>query len=370
MLWGRQLVLAQEVEDEKDSLHKPESEKTPEEKVHDRTIEDYVAGKAPFAPADVGVRYLNRPIVWEKGSPPRPSSWGGLFPPTTFVQLGEKGWLGERRISFEYSYWNQSGTVKKGLSDPYIGMCVQSGDLFVLSGNVSPDDEKWFKRFGQTVVVSNASPKQEKRELAHAAALTLRPFKSEEAVVLNALPYETGGSNTQKELTRMGLKDDPKGWRSAQEGIASAAGKIPIRRATKKEVLREFRDGNGNVLLVMAHSASNVIYLPGVEGGKITLQDLDSLRRESAPDRVIVLLACKTGEVNGQTPSIAETLIKNKLASTVLASDDIIYTGDVAEMLRSLQENTALGRAFENLRTIVEVRPDIRWRRDQVSHPI
>jgi hypothetical protein len=345
MLWGRQLVLAQEVEDEKDSLHKPESEKTPEEKVHDRTIEDYVAGKAPFAPADVGVRYLNRPIVWEKGSPPRPSSWGGLFPPTTFVQLGEKGWLGERRISFEYSYWNQSGTVKKGLSDPYIGMCVQSGDLFVLSGNVSPDDEKWFKRFGQTVVVSNASPKQEKRELAHAAALTLRPFKSEEAVVLNALPYETGGSNTQKELTRMGLKDDPKGWRSAQEGIASAAGKIPIRRATKKEVLREFRDGNGNVLLVMAHSASNVIYLPGVE-------------------------ACKTGEVNGQTPSIAETLIKNKLASTVLASDDIIYTGDVAEMLRSLQENTALGRAFENLRTIVEVRPDIRWRRDQVSHPI
>jgi hypothetical protein len=94
------------------------------------------------------------------------------------------------------------------------------------------------------------------------------------------------------------------------------------------------------------------------------MQQLDSIRRDVAPDRAIVLLAFKAGGVNGATQSIAETLIKDRLASVVFATDEFIHTKDVAEMLQNLREGAMLGQVFESLRAIVRVdEPESPWER-------
>jgi hypothetical protein len=237
---------------------------------------------------------------------------------------------------------------------------LDKGDVFVLKGDVTRQNEEWFKELGQTVTVSKLSPKRNDEEAALAATLALRPFKPDEAVVMNGLPYETEAG--PEELARMGLRGTPEQWRSARREIRSAAGHIPMKGATRKTVLQELREGKSNMLFLIAHSDSNAIFLPGVAGGKITMQELDSIRRVSAPDRVIVLLTCKAGTVNGATQSLAETLIKNRLASVVFASDEFIHTKDVAEMLRNLQGSATLGQVFESLRAIVRIdEPEGSW---------
>jgi hypothetical protein len=51
------------------------------------------------------------------------------------------------------------------------------------------------------------------------------------------------------------------------------------------------------------------------------MKELNEVRRDTAPGRAVVLLACRTGQVNGKTNSIAEVILKNKLAATVLATN-------------------------------------------------
>jgi hypothetical protein len=93
--------------------------------------------------------------------------------------------------------------------------------------------------------------------------------------------------------------------------------------ATKDALEKELRSGSRNVLFLIAHSDSESIFLPGLHGGRLSMKELDQLKRDAAPSRVVVLLACKTGQVNGKTNSIAEIILKNKLAATVLASEGI-----------------------------------------------
>jgi hypothetical protein len=247
---------------------------------------------------------------------------------------------------------------------------TRKGDVFILKGEFTQEDEEWFKDLGQTVTLSKLSPKRNDDEAALAAKLTLQPFNPKEAIVMNALPYQAEAERGRSELARMKLRGRPQEWRTAQQEVSNA-GRIPVRRATKMAVLREFEEGSSNVLFVIAHSDSNAIFLPGVAGGKITIQELDRIARDHAPDRAIVLLACKAGAVNGQTQSLAETLIKNRLATVVFASDELVYTKDVAEMLRKLQENAVLGEAFDRLRVMVRFdEPDGPWERAKPSEAL
>jgi hypothetical protein len=359
-------VSAQEGEEPDRSLNSiPESERSEEQKREIQEEWDAVLKGIPTRHDNAAelVRNLHaRREDLYPGRPLRPSTWDGPFPPTSYVTFGPKEiWIKTSGFgSIDY------GVVTRG--NPYLRRWLDKGDVFVLKGDVTRQNEEWIKELGQTVTVSKLSPKRTDGEAARAATLALRPFKPEQAVVMNGLPYETEAG--QAELARMGLHGTPEGWRSARREIrsAAAAGHIPIKVATRKVVLQELREGQSNVLFVIAHSDSNAIFLPGVAGGKITMQELESIRRDVAPDRAIVLLACKTGGVNGATQSIAETLIKNRLASVVFASDEFIHTKDVAEMLRNLRQGSMLGQVFESLRAIVRVdEPEGPWERAKPS---
>ncbi len=337
---------------------KPPYDLTPEEKAErevaipghaSSTVWDNEARTIEFM-----ARYGLRPDLSPRGE----DGLGGYFPPTTFMTFGPEGILIER------SDPNQvlgTSRLVRSLTFPYfLSGNFKMGDLFVLRGDVSSKDEMLLRLYGYTVRVSNASPKQDDKEMESAGRLAVKAFEPDSSVVMNALPFETVRS--REELARMGLMGTASHWRSARQEITAAAGKIPIRVATKEAILEELRNGYSDVLFVIAHSDSNAIFLPGIAGGKIAIKELDSIKRQSTPYRAIVLLACKAGGINGKTQSIAEALIKNHLASIVFASDDLIYTRDVAAMLKRLQGDTSLGQVLRNLRAIVRVdEPQAPW---------
>src|SRR5260370_12296239 len=98
------------------------------------------------------------------------------------------------------------------------------------------------------------------------------------------------------------------------------------------------------------------------------MKELDQIHRDVAQNRAVVLLACKTGQVNGKTNSIAEIILKNKLAATVLATDGYIYATDLSDMLREFQSHGVLGRAFPELRPIVQLKiPAVVWEKDFIQ---
>src|SRR5260370_33524347 len=98
------------------------------------------------------------------------------------------------------------------------------------------------------------------------------------------------------------------------------------------------------------------------------MKELDQIHRDVAQNRAVVLLACKTGQVNGKTNSIAEIILKNKLAATVLATDGYIYATDLSDMLREFQSHGVLGRAFPELRPIVQLKiPAVGWE-NELNH--
>jgi hypothetical protein len=129
---------------------------------------------------------------------------------------------------------------------------------------------------------------------------------------------------------------------------------LTVISATKHVVVNELQNGTKNVLFVIAHSDSKAIFLPGVKGGKLSFSELSSITRLKAPSRTIVLLACKTGAVNEGTRSIAELLLKNKLATAVLASAHDVYATDLPEMFGKLRGST-LRDSFPQFRAIVEL---------------
>lgn len=359
----------QEERDKESPIYKPESELSPEEKLEKQELIDATMKGKPTR-ADNAAKELRFPIRLEdleKNRPLRPSAWDGPLPPTTYVTFGAK----DIRIDSSHTRYSYPETIKRG--DPDLRRWLDKGDVFVLQGDVTQADEDQFKELGQVVTLSKSSPKRGYDEAARAATVALRPFKAEQAVVMNALPYERNAERGQEELARMRLHGTSEGWRAAGREIreAAAEGRIPVRIATKKAVLKEFQEGQNNVLFLIAHSDSNSIFLPGLAGGRITIEDLDSIKRNSAPDRAIVLLACKTRAAKGQSPSLAEALIKNRLASIVFASEDLVYTKDVSAMLRSLHENGTLGQAFESMGAIVRVdEPYIPWKPAESSQAV
>jgi hypothetical protein len=345
-------VLAQEIER---SIDRPESEKPREERERDQAIKDVLLGKRLMMPSDVMVRHSERMMLeFHKGTPP-----------TTYVNFGEpdafssdyRFWkFSTRRIEFRSNYWNAPLVVHDLSADQTKG-CFNREDLFVLSGYITPADEQWFKTNKAKYVIGSAfSPKQFKSEQAQAAALLLKRFSAEEIVVFDGLPHEKTAARSHAELRRMGLPASTKAWRDARKDIHDALGNITTETANKEGLQQELRFGSKNVLFLMAHSDSESIYLPGLRGGKLSMKELNQIQRDAAPDRVVVLLACKTGQVSGKTSSIAEIILKNKLATTVLATDGYIDAAELGSMLREFQSHGDLSRAFPDLRAIVELK--------------
>lgn len=355
-------IVGQEIER---SMDRPESEKTHEERERDQAIRDVLSGKRLMMPADAMMREIHR------------STLNKDTPPATYVDFGKPDGMtssysffrfSTRRIEFRSNYWNMP-LIVNDLSANQTKECFNTRDLFVLSGYITAADERWFRENKLNYVIGSAfSPKQFRKEQVQAAALIVKPFGLDEVVVFDGLPHETGPANSRSELRRMGLTSSAKEWKTVRQDIHSAIGTITTEIATKGALEKELRSGSKNVLFLIAHSDSESIFLPGLHGARLSMKELDQIQRDAAPNRVVVLLACKTGQVNGKTNSIAEIILKNKLAATVLATDGYIYAKDLSDMLREFQSHGVLGQAFPDLRPIVQLKiPAVVWKRDLVG---
>jgi hypothetical protein len=334
-------ILSQEIEEGRE---RSDSEKSPGEREVEKRISDMFSGKSRLLPTEDMQRATSRSIQMTNTPD---------LPPTTFVYFGSGNPM-RRLIGLKNSYYHSVFKITS-LDDPGIHDCYTTGDLFVLSGRATPSDEEWFRsRRLRYVIQSDFSPKTQDAEYIRAAAMTVRPFVASQFVIFSGLPYEKGSINSRAELLRMGLTWKPKEWHAVSQEIASAAGSIPIATATKRGLINELETGNKDVLFIIAHSDSKSIFLPGLQGGKISLHELDSIKREVAPQRVIVLLACKTGSINGRTQSIAETLLKNRLAAVVFASEGSVDATELGTMLRTLS-TSSLAKSFADFRAIVRL---------------
>lgn len=387
-------LLSQEVRSEE----KLDSEKSPEDLQREKDVMDVLLGNKRFLPSDLISRDINRSNLKLQGTPP-----------TTFVNFGAEP-TKPSKSSFESDnnifdskrdpkfpsprqrnlYAQEDPTSKKWLTNfklfDFTQKLVPSrreivfsnnyyyyqplraydlwgskefyydDDLFVLGGHVTTADERWFmERNLNYVLGSKFSPKLDRNQQIHAAALTAKRFSTGEVVVFDGLPHETDASKSRAELRRMGLHWDVKSWQKARPEISRTEGAFATKNATKKAVEEELQTGSNNVLFLIAHSDSESIFFPGLHGGSLSIQELDQIRRKNAPNRVIVLLMCGTGQVNGKLASIAETIVKNKLAVAVMATGGIVDAAKLSEMLRNFQEHGLLRKAFPDLRGIVQL---------------
>lgn len=331
------LSYSQEVDRDKD-----EATKTEEERALDENAADVMAGRKRFLLSDRISRSNDR-IMYQMNHPD--------LQPTILGDFGSNE-DGSRKIQFTYNYtYGQFNIPDLSQSDEL----YDNEDSFVVSGSFTKDDLDWFESRKLSLTLwSMHSAKLRGAEAIAAVALTRKKFNTKEIVLFDGLPSEIGTIRGRLELSRMGLPARPKDWLTARQEIRAAANGIPIHNATKSSLIKELKDGAATFLLVIAHSDSSSLYLPGLNGGRLSMKELMQIQRQQAPDRVIVLLACKVGEVNNRVESIAEVILHNKLATAVLAANNYVYAADLSNMIAAFVNSGKLGGAFPGLKTIVE----------------
>jgi hypothetical protein len=220
--------------------------------------------------------------------------------------------------------------------------------------------EEWMQTILQTDIhyvriARESSNIGEEQKLA-AAELAERPLSRDKTKILNGLP-DVPWATAFIELSRMGLDSgEANRWRKVKSETARRLGHIGIsdERITKKGVLDELGKGNSDVLLLIAHSDGKHLYLPGLWGEKLSIDEIESIRREEAPNRLIILLVCNAGA--GNTRSFANAIIGSKLAKTVIASERRVRAERIPQFLTALFDSQPAWKAFqkEGLHQIVK----------------
>ena len=327
-------------EEEAAGAYKPESEKTPEEREFDKEANDVTLKGKPTR-VDNATRALRKPIVighykvcqihFERRGPGYQVT----------VQIDQK--TAEPLNLSDDDLWELGAYIEKSDSVLY------NGDL--------PTSDAWrtlLKKYPNNVLSSRVSPNQTIEEKAAAVALGSRRLKPDELVVMNALPRETTLSASLIERNRMGITGSRKDWQAINHEIAlNLAPGTRHEGATKNEFLKELGTGTKDVLIIFAHSDSNVLYLPGIKGGSVSVDDLKAIRRDTAPDRLIILFACEAGTVNAPTRSLAEALLENRLAKSVVASDRLLDAQDIPQLLTKIFSGISIREATAPLHQIV-----------------
>ena len=233
----------------------------------------------------------------------------------------------------------------------------------------SPNDLKDFSDRGLTVIhagqdlpgewltglkgtryvrVSKRSPKQTFGEHAKAAEQLVRPAELGKTRIFSALPQAQGISALRAEIKAMTLRiEETKRWQKLGEQVRGVeqTSRFSIERASKDGVLSELRSGSNLTLVLVAHFANKTLYLPG--GATITVEEFSDIHRETAPERTIILVSCQAGTVNAPVESLAEILLKNKLATTVIASAKPVSALSVPALLQNLLvEGQTIGQVF------------------------
>jgi hypothetical protein len=251
-----------------------------------------------------------------------------------------------------------------GLSD-----YITPGELTVYTGDI-PDNQQWRSWLSthkhQHVFLSRSSPLYDAirnlnagdsaravEELGRRYALAGKPLKQGSSIIFNAFPREQSLLRSKRERVRMRIAGSKSDWIAVNKDLGSRLKPgFPMVTANKQDLVEELHHGSRDVVLLMAHSESRTIHLPGAKGLSISFDELDRLRRDVPPDRVVVLLACDAGGVNASGQSLAEIIIKNGLAKTVLAPAGTIYAESVPGIINDLTSGVSLRDSLPTLRVI------------------
>jgi hypothetical protein len=203
-----------------------------------------------------------------------------------------------------------------------------------------PESFRFSDRSSQYVRKSNRSKNLTAIDLQEAIHLGTRPLEPQKTAFFNALPQAEGLTSSMLELRRMKLDiGQRREWNSASKQIREKARHLKFldRVPTKTALLQELATGAQDVVVVVAHSDTATMYMPG-NSQPITLADLVRIRRPIPPNRIVILITCGAGTVNGRTPSLGEAILQNGLAKTVLASPYPVYAEKVPEILSKITE--------------------------------
>jgi hypothetical protein len=214
-------------------------------------------------------------------------------------------------------------------------------ELTVHRGDEIPDE--WLKILTDNwkipyVRQTEQSQNRSTMEIVTAAHLGDKKPSPQDLRIFSALPKRRGLFSIF-ELWRMNIPlDQTKQWHELDDQIRQTANRLSLNvvDAKKEVLLQEIRNGSNDALLIFAHNEYGRFYMSGVNGESISFDEIQNISRTTAPPRAIYLITCSEGSVNHGVESLAETMLKNKLAQTVFASTTDVDARKVPALLDAL----------------------------------
>jgi hypothetical protein len=205
---------------------------------------------------------------------------------------------------------------------------------------------------------SDASPKRTMNELLRAQQILERRPEPGRVRIMSALPQSTGTIDSVFELYRMGLHvTESSNWRKLQgemsqlqsdlrrtsETVEINVGGVVVQApsnshhrietATKDAFVNELLNGTKDYVVLIAHFDDEGLHFP--DGTTMTNAELGEIKRDTAPERTLILISCDAGLVNGPLRSVGEIALKNNLALGVIGPPRPVSAAEVPGLLRS-----------------------------------
>ncbi|MBI4249912.1 MAG: hypothetical protein HY611_10455 [Elusimicrobia bacterium] len=236
---------------------------------------------------------------------------------------------------------------------------AQNNELIFLVG--APLPSAWIKRMRrQGGKIIRWAPREESPTLSMMTQLVAEasvPINPRNIRVIDALPRARSFLKSQWELFQMGLGLDRSGtWMKIRNHLDlrySVFG-AELVDSSPAEFVSALADAGGkDLLLLFAHNKDRRIYFPG--GGSVSFDEIDRIVPKGEPRRTIILVTCAAARGQRLAPSLAEILLRRKLARSVFAPFDAIPAEDVTPAL------DALFQSGNSLREILEEKDFIQF---------
>jgi hypothetical protein len=254
----------------------------------------------------------------------------------------------------------KDGGAPHFLSQSDLQALYNSSTPVVNSGDV-PHGSRWQQltaNHGEKVVIHEERSANAKwNDIAGAVELAGKPLNPANTRVFNALPQESSAAASQRERHRMQIVGTGEAWKAVNERIRHETDGFHTEVADKKALLDELHYGHSSVIVVYAHFDGQRLYLPGAEGGTLSVDEIAKIDRVGDPavrDRVIILAACSTAAPT-DSGSLASLLLQKGIARTVLATDHPYDARDIPDLMARLRSGKPVRESGGQLRQYVEL---------------
>ena len=248
-----------------------------------------------------------------------------------------------------YQAWEvdeKTGVAGRFLSRAELDSMYGSGATVVNSGDV-PHGPSWrayaASHPGKAVIHEKNSANADWKAIREATALAEKTLDPASTKVFNALPQETDEEASRLERARMGgIVGTREAWQAVNQRIRESAEGFHSQVADKQSLMDELQHGRASVVVIYAHFDGVRLYMPGVNGETISVDEIRRINRtgdSTVGHRTIVLAACSTAAAPGGNgaQSLVQVLLENGVARNVFATDRPYDARDIPALLTSLR---------------------------------